>query len=59
MNEILNPLQSEAGTQKIFKTFYGNEIIVNTIKDCTEEEFKKIIEQCEIGYISFETAYKE
>ena len=59
MNEILNPLQSEAGTQKIFKTFYDNEIIVNTVKDCTEEEFKKIIEQCEIGYISFETVYEE
>jgi hypothetical protein len=59
MKEILQPLVSEAGTQKIFKTFYNNEVIVDTVKDYTKEEFEKIINQCEIGYISFETAYEE
>lgn len=59
MKEILQPLVSEAGTQRIFKTFYNNEVIVDTVKDYTKEEFEKIINQCEIGYISFEIAYEE
>lgn len=59
MKEILQPLVSKTGTQRIFKTFYNNEVIVDTVKDYTKEEFEKIINQCEIGYISFETAYEE
>lgn len=51
-------LKNNEENNVVFTTYYNDEVSVDTVKDFTVEEFEKIIDQCNIGTIIFETSYQ-